>query len=545
MTGGAPLSALPDDRTATLDGLECGLFDLVLIGGGITGAGIARDAALRGLSVALLEASDFAAGTSSRSSKLIHGGLRYLAMGDVALVRETALERTRVYRLAPHLAEPRWMLLPTRSLASAMKFRAAVTAYEKLGAVTGADIHRNLAGEDLAREEPLLRRDRYSHAVAYREYLTDDARLVLANLRCAAEHGAVALNHAAVHEITMDAGRVDGVVARDARTGREFRVRARCVVNAAGPWVEGVRGLVQTGGDPWLHLSKGVHIGIPLERLPVENMVVMNADDRRTLFVIPRDGVVYVGTTDTTHSAGPAVWPEIEKADVDYLLAPLSQYFDTAPISRDDVVTAWAGLRPLVAQAGKKAVDISRKDEIHIGAGGLVSIAGGKLTGYRKMAVNIMKTVEAALGRTLPEADPDLALPGGDFSGDFETLADSIAVRSGLDERTARRLVRLYGAEAEDVLALDSSKLRGDDRVVGGEIDWGVARELAVTLEDMIYRRLRVALYEPGTAERIAVPVAERMGALLGWDDDERSNQVRSVRARLASDLTFVGEGER
>ncbi len=223
------------ERDATLDALESRSFDLVLIGGGITGAGTAREAASRGLSVALLEAGDWAVGTSSRSSKLIHGGLRYLAQGEVGLVRETALERKQIFRIAPHLAEPRWMVLPCRNRATLMKFRVAIHAYEKLGSVEAVDRHENWSEAELMREEPLLDRSRFPYACAYREYLTDDARLVLANVRGAVGLGALALSYAPVRELLVEAGRASGVLARCAETGREILVRGRCVVNAPGP----------------------------------------------------------------------------------------------------------------------------------------------------------------------------------------------------------------------------------------------------------------------------------------------------------------------
>ena len=247
-------------RSATLDRLEREQFDLAVVGGGITGAGIARAAIQRGLSVALLEAGDFASGTSSRSSKLIHGGLRYLAMGDIGLVREAALERKQVFRLAPHLAEPRWMVVPAHSRTALAKFRLGLTTYEKLGAVEQADQHHNWSSADLEREEPYLDRSQFPYACAYREYLSDDARLVLANLRDAVGNGAAVLNHAPVEEILLEQGRAVGVEARCRWSERRVRIRAGVVVNAAGPWVEAVQRLETPGGPPMLHLSKGVHV---------------------------------------------------------------------------------------------------------------------------------------------------------------------------------------------------------------------------------------------------------------------------------------------
>ncbi|MCX5739752.1 MAG: glycerol-3-phosphate dehydrogenase/oxidase, partial [Proteobacteria bacterium] len=333
------------DRARTLDALEREHFDCVVVGGGITGAGVAREAALRGLRVALLEARDFASGTSSRSSKLIHGGLRYLAMGDIALVRDTALERKRVFALAPHLAERRWMLVPARSYAGLLKFRAGLASYEKLGAVEAPDRHHNWNAADLAREEPMLRRDRFRYACVYREYLTDDARLVLANLRDAVRRGAVVLNHVPVNGITVEAGHAAGVVARCSRSGRSVRVRARCVVNAAGPWVEAVRRLEEPAALPWLHLSKGIHVAVSFSRLPLRQIAILGTADKRSIFAIPRGDVVYLGTTDTSYQHGADPEPPVLRDDVEYLLEPVPRYFDTAPLHLADCVTAWAGLR--------------------------------------------------------------------------------------------------------------------------------------------------------------------------------------------------------
>jgi len=530
------------ERARAADALEAESFDLAIIGGGITGAGIAREAALRGLSVALFEAEDFASGTSSRSSKLIHGGLRYLALGDVGLVRESALERKVIFRLAPHLAERRWMVLPVRSRTALLKFRAAITAYEKLGAVESHDVHQNWGAEELAREEPALDREEWRFACAYREYLTDDARLVLANLRAAAGHGARALNWAPVTAIPVENGRAAGVTARCRLTGREIRVRARCVVNAAGGWVEAVRRLEDAAAPALLHLSKGVHIGIPAARLPVRHLLLLATDDRRGVFALRREEIVFVGTTDTTYKRGAEVWPRVSLADVEYLLAPLARYFRDAKLELGDVKTAWAGLRPLVAEPGKPPTDISRKDEILVGRAGVVTIAGGKLTGYRPTALRSLEQVERVLGRTLPDAGEGAPLPGGDFAGELPGLTHELVRAHALPQGTAARLARLYGSEAHEVIALGAESLSPGAPVIRGEVDWAVTREAAAHVEDVLYRRTRAALFEPEARTAIAEPIAARMRALLGWDAARSASELSEVRARLAADLDFGNE---
>lgn len=530
------------ERARAMDALERESFDLAIIGGGITGAGVAREAALRGLRVALFEAEDFAAGTSSRSSKLIHGGLRYLALGDVGLVRESALERKVIFRLAPHLAERRWMVLPVRSRAALLKFRAAITTYEKLGAVERDDLHRNWGASELEVEEPALDRSTWRFACAYREYLTDDARLVLANLRAAAGAGSVALNHAPVTEILLENGRASGVTARCRLTGREVRVRAACVVNAAGAWVEALRRLEDSAAPPLLHLSKGVHIGIPAAQLPVRNLLLLGTDDRRSIFALRRDEIVFIGTTDTSYARGADLWPVITRADVDYLLAPLRQYFTVAKLEASDVRTAWAGLRPLVAMPGKPPTDISRKDEILIGRAGVITIAGGKLTGYRPTAQRTLERVEQVLGRKLADPGEGGPLPGGDFPGDLVPLARALESEHRVDGVTSMRLARLYGTEANDVARLGARPLASGAPVIAGEVDWAVLREGAATVEDVLYRRTRAALYEADARAPIAAPIAARMGELLGWSEAQMGEQLAHARARLAADLRFADD---
>jgi glycerol-3-phosphate dehydrogenase len=527
-----------------LDALEAEHFDCVVIGGGITGAGIAREAARRGLRVALLEAHDFASGTSSRSSKLIHGGLRYLAMGDIALVRETALERKQVRRLAPHLAEPRWMLVPARSWSALLKFRAGLGTYEALGAVSDADRHRNWDAEELARSEPCLRRDRYPYACVYREYLTDDARLVLANLRDAVRLGAIASNYTPVVAVLVEAGRAVGVEARCGETGRSIRVRARVVVNAAGPWVETVRRFEASGVSTLLHLSKGVHVALPLARLPIRQIVILGTQDRRSIFAIPRGDVVVLGTTDTSHDGIADREPPVERADVEYLLAPLPRYFDLPPPGPEDCVTAWAGLRPLIAQAGKAPAELSRKDEILIGPTGVITIAGGKLTGYRKMGEQVIAQVADALGRPLatPSQADEAPLPGGDFDGDIDALASRIASSHALDRRAAGRLVRLYGSEADRIARRGTDPIAPGAAVLASEIDHAIDLEAARTLEDVVYRRTRAALYDPDARDAMIPATAQRMAVRLDWSAEHTAREITAIQTRLRADLAFRHE---
>ena len=529
-------SLTPSSRAERLDELEAERFDVIVVGGGITGAGVARDAAARGLRVALLEADDFAAGTSSRSSKLIHGGLRYLASGEVDLVRKTARERTAVHAMAPHLAEPCWMVVPARNRASATTFRAVIGTYERLGGIAGDDRHSVWRDEEITAHEPHLRTDPYDWAVAYREYLTDDARLVIGVLRAAVRSGAVVANRLAVVDVVREGERIGGVVARCATTGREVAVRGNVVVNAAGPWVEGIARMEQDPPASLLHLSKGVHVVLPRERFPVNHLVICNAEDKRSIFVIPRGDIVYIGTTDTSYHGDRPLWPEINLGDVEYLLAPMAKYFDIDPLAPADVIAAWAGVRPLIAQEGKDPKEMSRKDEVTVGTGGMISIAGGKLTGFRRLAEDVMDIVAKELGRTLADGPGFAPIPGGEGFIEFPV---PVGPATSLEEAQMVRLGRLYGSEAVDVVALGNDTLVDFSPVVTGEVDWAIDVEAATTMVDVIYRRTRIAWFVPQHRDALCEAIADRMASRLGWSGEEKDSQKRAVYAMFAEELTF------
>ncbi|MEN8184281.1 MAG: glycerol-3-phosphate dehydrogenase/oxidase, partial [Myxococcota bacterium] len=467
----------------------------------------------------------------------------YLAMGDVALVRQTALERKQIHHLAPHLAEPRWLVVPARSRAGLLKLRAGITAYEKLGAVEGPDLHQNWRRREMREREPVLDTERFRFACVYREYLTDDARLVLATLRAAAGSGATVVNRARVDGIVQEGGRAAGVEAVCGESGRRLRVRARCVINAGGPWVDAVRQLEEPGARPLLHLSKGIHVVLPAALLPARHMLFLETDDRRSIFVIPRHGVVYVGTTDTSYEAGHDLWPAIDRSDVDYLLETVNRNLGLPALRAGDVIAAWAGLRPLIAEPGKAPHEISRRDEVLVGPAGVVTIAGGKLTGFRPMAQETLEKAAQVAGLVLASSPGESAvLPGGDFDGDLSALAESLVVQHGLPPQTATRLALCYGTEAQELVAGGTEPLVPGSDVLASEVDWAVEVEGALRLEDVHYRRTRAALYHPEAREAGLVPTAARMARRLGWGDARREAELASVRARLGADLRFRSE---
>jgi glycerol-3-phosphate dehydrogenase len=509
-------------------------FDLVVVGGGITGAGVARHAAQAGLRTLVLDAADFASGTSSRSTKLIHGGLRYLAMGDIALVRESALERKSLLAMAPHLTDPAWMLVPAASRLQFLKLRFGVSLYEWLGAVRTGERHRNLDAAALAREEPLLDRSRRPWACVYREYLTDDARLVLATLRAAVGYGATACNYVRVASVkqTVAGCRICAV---DEQSGVQRELSCAALVNATGPWVEG---LLQEQPDlpSRLHLSKGVHLVVSHERLPVRQMIMMTARDGRPVFAIPRGDVTYVGTTDTTFEGPADHWPEVLPEDVDYLIDTVNAHFHVPPLDHGDVVATWAGLRPLINQPGKPPKEMSRRDEIWR-QDAMVTIAGGKLTGFRRMAQDALAAVAEVLGRDVTMPEPLAPLPGG-ASADIGALTAEVGRRYALAAGVARRLVGLYGSEVYAVLGDRPTPL--SESAFAEEVAWGVEVEGARNLEDLIYRRMRVAWFLPDEQEQIVAGAAALMARRVGWDDARRDAEIRQVRERLAAELGFA-----
>ncbi|MEQ8859814.1 MAG: glycerol-3-phosphate dehydrogenase/oxidase [Pseudomonadales bacterium] len=519
------------DEPATLAGQR---VDVLVIGGGITGAGAARHAAQCGLRTLLLEAGDFAAGTSSRSTKLIHGGLRYLAMGDVALVRESALERKSLLAMAPHLTEPRWMLVPARRRRDYLKLRVGIGLYEWLGAVPREERHRNWNRQALAEGEPLLDRERLPWACVYREYLTDDARLVLGTLRGAAAHGASICNYVRVLAVAESASGSTATVL-DERSGATFEIGARCVVNAAGPWVESLLPADPDASGPRLHLSKGVHLVVARERLPVRHMVMMTAADGRPVFAIARAGVTYVGTTDTTHQGGPEHWPEVSASDIGYLIDTVNAHFASVAMTDRDVLASWAGLRPLINQPGKAAREMSRRDEIWR-RGTLVTVAGGKLTGFRKMAEAAMAAVAEVLKRDLTMPTPLEPVAGGDIE-DVEVLIEEVGRHYQVDARVATRLVRLYGSEVGQVLGQRPRPL--SPSVYAEEVYWALDVEGARTLEDVVYRRLRAAWFLPDEVAQVVERVATLLSEHFDWSEGERLAQIAAVRRRLADELAF------
>jgi len=400
------------------------------------------------------------------------------------------------------------------------KLRTGLWTFEKLGGVPEAEKHEVIGLAELQRREPLMRTERLNGAVLYPEFLTDDARLVLANIRSAQGAGAVVINHAAASDLTGD-----GLVATSTLGDNlGARIKAKLVVNAAGAWVDAVRGLEAGESDTRMSMSRGIHLVLPRARLPIEATTIIRAPDKRSIFAVPRGAFTYIGTTDVFHD-GADYWPAPTREDIDYLLRATEAALTIDPIRDAEIVSLWSGVRPLIAQPGKKANEVSRKDEIWTSPSGMISIAGGKLSAYRAMAERVVDLAVERLGQTAQDcATADAPLPGGSRTARLD----------GLDPLAAERLAGLYGDEANEIV------IAGGD--VAAEARRAVTHEGAATLEDYWVRRSARAWFDEGAGLAALAPAAEAMGALLGWDDAMTAAQIAHCRAINDASRRLLGE---
>lgn len=535
-------------RAALLDRLQRETFDIVIIGGGITGAGFARDAALRGLSVALLEKGDFASGTSSRSSRLIHGGLRYLRYGHLGLVREALRERGLLLRLAPHLVRRVPFVLPVyeESGDTPVLLRLGLTGYDLLAGTLGIGRHRALSREKLLRDEPSLRGDRLRSGFRYFDAITDDARLTVTVILAAIRETAAAVNYAEVVGLERTGGRISGVHYRDLAGGGQGTVRARTVVSATGPWTDQTRSMA--GSDAVLRPTKGVHAVVPRERLPTNGVVAFYWGNR-PLFAVPYGRHTYIGTTDTDWN-GDLNNVEADHEDVAYILDAANGNFDVH-LSLDDVVATWAGVRPLLSEEGSPS-GVSRDYEVLEGPAGMYAICGGKLTTFRSMAEHALDQVieregerfSARPARCTTATEP---LPGAtaDFIRYQKAAVAAIRDGWGLPESAASRLVGTYGTEHVRVLAHAAREpdllrpLAPGSPLLAAEAVYTASEEMAVTLEDFLRRRSDVMLFGDADNTPLAAEAARLMGRALGWSRSESRRQLAAYRESVSRLMAF------
>ena len=526
-------------------------FDVLVVGGGITGVGVALDAASRGLRTALVERGDFASGTSSKSSKLVHGGLRYLQNGDVRLVYEALRERQRLLRNAPHLVRVMPFLIPMFGKGGVIHPKlekalgSAMWMYDLTGGARIGKLHKRISKEETLAHMPTLPADRVGASYLYYDAQADDARLTLTIARTAAElHGAVCVNHAPVVELVHQGGRATGAVVEDTESGSRIEVRARAVVNAAGVWADDVRALDEGLHPHAIRPAKGIHLTVPWSLVRNDIAVIAPVPkDKRSIFVVPwpaPDGqepdFTYIGTTDTDYD-GPTEDPQCTREDVEYLLGAIN-HSTTTEITERHVVGTWAGLRPLVkATTSGRTADLSRNHAVVTSASGVVSVTGGKLTTYREMAADTMAAVAKVLD--LPRSQRRSRTGRLRLLGAVGYDADATGAAQHLQQR--------YGSEARVVQAMaDRDQALAEPLVAGlphlrAEALYAVRYEMATTLADVLERRVRGLMLSRDATADAAASVAELIAPELGWSDRRRGDEVAELRARAAQQRDAPG----
>ncbi len=547
---GVDASFSAETRTAALAAMSDGPVDILVVGGGITGAGIARDAAMRGFRTALVDRADFGAATSGRSSRLVHGGLRYLEHGAFRLVFEASRERHTLLRIAPHLVWPRSFLFPLFAGGRVPRWKlvAGLWLYDALALLRNVRAHRWLSKRAMLRAEPGLRSRDLRGGARYYDAQCDDARLTLATIRAAHRHGALVANYAAVESLETADGRVRGARVIDQFTGARLGVRALVTVNATGPWSDRLRG----DGFQVLRPTKGVHVVVPRSRLgTTEAITLLSPVDGRVLFILPWDDLAYIGTTDTDYDGDPDA-VRADGDDVVYLLRSANAVLPDARLRPDDVIATWAGLRPLLrSPEARDPAAVSREHRI-LDAPGLLSVVGGKLTTYRVMAAEATDRAATVLhaldGRPIPPRAPTDTepLPGGELRD--PTLAATELAHDGLAPPLAARLARVYGAEAPAVGRL----VREDPRLaapiaagtsaIRAELVHGIRREMAMTLCDLLQRRTHVFYEVRGHAAAEAAGLVDLVGSELGWNAARKAQELADYLAEVERSDAFRAE---
>jgi glycerol-3-phosphate dehydrogenase len=532
----------PEEREAALSRMRRETFDVVVVGGGATGAGAALDAVTRGLSVALLEARDYAAGTSSRSSKLIHGGVRYLEQGELHLVREALRERSLLLNvIAPHLVRPVSFLYPLRHRGwERVYVGAGMLLYDELGGHDGLRRHRQLSKRAALKLAPALSPDALVGAVQYDDCQVDDARHTVTVARTAARYGAAVANAVSVVGFLREAGRVTGVVARDHVSEAEFEVQARVVINATGVWTDDVQQLVGERGKFHVTASKGVHLVVPRDRLLLDTGLILRTE-RSVLFVIPWGRHWLIGTTDTEWKLDKA-HPAASRSDIDYVLGELNAVL-RHPLGREDVQGVYAGLRPLLTGESEDTSRLSREHSVAAPVPGLVAVAGGKYTTYRVMARDAVDAAVRGLDRSVPESVTHTTpLVGADGFRALWNGRHRLAEASGLHVARIEHLLGRFGTAVHELLELVGADpglgtpLPGADTYLAVEALYACTHEGALHVDDVLARRTRISIESWDRGEAAASPVASLMAPVLGWGADDVAREVAFYHARVAAE---------
>jgi glycerol-3-phosphate dehydrogenase len=544
-----PFSGL--QRSVVLDQIVSEELDVLVVGGGITGAGILLDSASRGMNAAVIEMQDFAAGTSSRSTKLVHGGLRYLKNLEVGLVAEVGKERAIVYENAPHVTTPEWMLLPIIKGGTFGKFStgAGLALYDRLAGVKRKERRSMLSKKETLDKEPLLRKSDIKGGGYYVEYRTDDARLTLEIMKEAVHRGGKAVNYVKAEQLLYEDGKVVGVRAKDVVTGETREIRAKKVVNAAGPWVDEIRELDQSKKGKHMFLTKGVHLVFDQSKFPLQQAVYFDTpfDDGRMMFAIPRAGKTYIGTTDTQYTKNP-VHPQMTVEDRDYIVDAANFMFPGINVTKEDVESSWSGVRPLIHEEGKDPSEISRKDEIFLSESGLITIAGGKLTGYRKMAEKVVNLItdqfkEEKYKKFPASTTKNMVLSGGYVGGSkgFKEYATEQVRRGttlGLSVKEAETLVQRYGSNIERIYQIietvgTEASFHHLSLEVFSTLIYGIEEEMVATPLDYFNRRTSALYFDIDWVRRWKEPVIEYMAKRLNWSNEMKQAHIQELDKQM------------
>ncbi|MDT0013279.1 glycerol-3-phosphate dehydrogenase/oxidase [Listeria cossartiae] len=525
-------------------------FDLVIVGGGITGAGIALDATSRGMSVALVEMGDFASGTSSRSTKLVHGGLRYLQQFEIKEVADLGKERAIVYENGPHVTTPEWMMLPFHKGGNMGKTTASfgIRLYDYLAGVKKNERRKILSAKETLAKNPFVKKDGLKGSGYYVEYRTDDARLTIEVMKKAVELGANAINYTkAEHFLYDDNKQVVGVTVTDRLSGKAYDIKGHRVINAAGPWVDKVRKLDYATNNKHLRLTKGIHLVIDKQKFPMEQAVYFDTPDGRMVFAIPRDKKVYVGTTDTVYDEA-VINPKALESDHNYVIKAINYMFPDVHITEKDIESSWAGVRPLIYEEGKDPSEISRKDEVWFSESGLITMAGGKLTGYRKMAEKLLDDVSKSLAKETgekykPVQTKHLPISGGDIGGSdhLEAFLSKKAKegnnRFGWTLEEGREIAKRFGSNIDQLFTYAQEHKDQNETTLPNslyaELRYSIQHEAVTTPIDFLLRRTGYLLFDMPYLLEWKDAVVDEMAKQFHWSDDVKQTYIEELNIQI------------
>lgn len=538
------------DRETIERNLQEEKFDLVIVGGGITGAGIALDATSRGMSVALVEMGDFASGTSSRSTKLVHGGLRYLQQFEIKEVADLGKERAIVYENGPHVTTPEWMMLPFHKGGNMGKTTASfgIRLYDYLAGVKKNERRKILSAKETLAKNPFVKKDGLKGSGYYVEYRTDDARLTIEVMKKAVELGANAINYTkAEHFLYDDNKQVVGVTVTDRLSGKAYDIKGHRVINAAGPWVDKVRKLDYATNNKHLRLTKGIHLVIDKQKFPMEQAVYFDTPDGRMVFAIPRDKKVYVGTTDTVYDEA-VINPKALESDHNYVIKAVNYMFPDVHITEKDIESSWAGVRPLIYEEGKDPSEISRKDEVWFSESGLITMAGGKLTGYRKMAEKLLDDVSKSLAKETgkkykPVQTKHLPISGGDIGGSeqLEAFLSKKAKegnnRFGWTLEEGREMAKRFGSNIDQLFTYAQEHKEQNETTLPNslyaELRYSIQHEAVTTPIDFLLRRTGYLLFDMPYLLEWKDAVVDEMAKQFHWSDDVKQTYIEELNIQI------------